>query len=95
MKSWPSPSSRNFPVTRDAFAFILLVVVLLVKPTGLFGEKQKEKYLMTAAKASSRARNNTLTVLAIALLFLFLWWADGSMAEDTGLTFLPLPPQRL
>ena len=28
---------------RDAFAFILLVVVLLVKPTGLFGEKQKEK----------------------------------------------------
>lgn len=28
---------------RDAFAFILLVVVLLVKPTGLFGEKQEEK----------------------------------------------------
>ena len=28
---------------RDAFAFILLVVVLLVKPTGLFGEKLKEK----------------------------------------------------
>lgn len=28
---------------RDAFAFILLVVILLVKPTGLFGEKQEEK----------------------------------------------------
>ena len=27
---------------RDAFAFVLLVVVLLVKPTGLFGEKQKK-----------------------------------------------------
>ena len=28
---------------RDAFAFILLVVILLVKPTGLFGEKQEDK----------------------------------------------------
>ncbi len=28
---------------RDAFAFILLVVVLLVKPTGLFGQKINEK----------------------------------------------------
>ena len=28
---------------RDAFAFILLVVVLLAKPTGLFGERQDEK----------------------------------------------------
>ena len=28
---------------RDAFAFVLLVVILLVKPTGLFGEKQEEK----------------------------------------------------
>ena len=28
---------------RDAFAFILLVVVLLVKPTGLFGEKSTDK----------------------------------------------------
>lgn len=47
---------------------------------------------MTLSKdSSSAARNNTLTVLAIALLFLFLWWADGSMAEDTGLSFLPSP----
>ena len=46
---------------------------------------------MPAANASSRARNNALTVLALALLFLFLWWADGSMAEDTGLSFLPAP----
>ncbi len=28
---------------RDAFAFILLVFVLLVKPTGLFGERMEEK----------------------------------------------------
>ncbi|MBD5557843.1 MAG: branched-chain amino acid ABC transporter permease, partial [Desulfovibrio sp.] len=28
---------------RDAFAFILLVLVLLVKPTGLLGERMKEK----------------------------------------------------
>ena len=28
---------------RDAFAFIVLVVVLLVKPTGLFGQKSEEK----------------------------------------------------
>lgn len=28
---------------RDAFAFVLLVFVLLVKPTGLFGERMEEK----------------------------------------------------
>ena len=28
---------------RDAFAFIVLIVVLLVKPTGLLGEKTTEK----------------------------------------------------
>lgn len=28
---------------RDAFAFVLLVLVLLVKPTGLFGERMEEK----------------------------------------------------
>ncbi len=28
---------------RDAFAFILLVFVLLIKPTGLFGERMEEK----------------------------------------------------
>ena len=28
---------------RDAFAFILLILVLLVKPTGLFGERLQEK----------------------------------------------------
>ena len=28
---------------RDAFAFILLIVILLVKPTGLTGEKIAEK----------------------------------------------------
>ena len=45
---------------------------------------------MTASREnSSTFRNHTLTVLAIVLLFLFLWWADGSMAEDLGLSFLP------
>ena len=28
---------------KDAFAFVLLIVVLLVKPTGLLGKNQKEK----------------------------------------------------
>ncbi len=28
---------------RDAFSFILLIIILLVKPTGLFGEKSTEK----------------------------------------------------
>ena len=28
---------------RDAFAFILLVAVLLVRPTGLFGQRLEEK----------------------------------------------------
>lgn len=28
---------------RDAFAFILLILVLLIRPTGLFGEKQEDK----------------------------------------------------
>ena len=28
---------------RDAFAFIVLVLVLLVKPTGLFGQQSEEK----------------------------------------------------
>jgi len=28
---------------RDAFAFILLIIVLLVKPTGLLGKRQAEK----------------------------------------------------
>jgi len=28
---------------RDAFAFVLLIVVLLVKPTGLLGKRSTEK----------------------------------------------------
>jgi branched-chain amino acid transport system permease protein len=28
---------------RDAIAFTILILVLLVKPTGLFGEPEKEK----------------------------------------------------
>jgi branched-chain amino acid transport system permease protein len=28
---------------RDAFAFVLLIVILLMKPTGLMGEKLEEK----------------------------------------------------
>jgi branched-chain amino acid transport system permease protein len=28
---------------RDAFAFVLLIIILLVKPTGLMGEKLEEK----------------------------------------------------
>jgi branched-chain amino acid transport system permease protein len=28
---------------RDAFAFVLLIVILLLKPTGLMGEKLEDK----------------------------------------------------
>ena len=28
---------------RDAFAFVVLVLVLLVRPTGLFGQRSEEK----------------------------------------------------
>ena len=28
---------------KDAFAFVLLIVILLIKPTGLMGEKLEEK----------------------------------------------------
>jgi branched-chain amino acid transport system permease protein len=28
---------------KDAFAFVLLIIILLVKPTGLMGEKLEEK----------------------------------------------------
>jgi len=33
----------NLTGYRDAFSFILLIIILLVKPTGLFGEKSTEK----------------------------------------------------
>ena len=41
-----SSRSRSFPALsgyRDAFAFVVLILVLLVKPTGLLGEKTTEK----------------------------------------------------
>ncbi len=28
---------------RDAFAFVILIIILLIKPTGLMGEKVTEK----------------------------------------------------
>jgi len=33
----------NLATFSDAFTFILLIVILLVRPTGLFGEKQTDK----------------------------------------------------
>ena len=36
-------SSNNFSIFSNAFTFALLIIILLVKPTGLFGEKLKEK----------------------------------------------------
>jgi len=36
--AWPQLSGY-----RDAFAFVLLIAVLLIKPTGLMGEKATEK----------------------------------------------------
>lgn len=33
----------NYSTYSDAFTFALLIIVLIVKPTGLFGEKTSEK----------------------------------------------------
>ena len=33
----------SFTIFSDAFTFVLLIVVLLVKPTGIFGEKATDK----------------------------------------------------
>ena len=33
----------GFATFSDAFTFILLIIILVVKPTGLFGEKQNDK----------------------------------------------------
>ena len=33
----------NWSVFSDAFTFALLIIILVVKPTGLFGEKANEK----------------------------------------------------
>ena len=35
--------SMGFPTFSDAFTFVLLIIVLIVRPTGLFGEKATEK----------------------------------------------------
>ena len=34
---------QNLSGYRDAFAFILLIIILLLKPTGIMGEKTSEK----------------------------------------------------
>ena len=34
---------QDWTVFSDAFTFVLLIVVLLVKPTGIFGEKATDK----------------------------------------------------
>mgnify|MGYP000231307023 CR=1 FL=1 len=34
---------QSWTVFSDAFTFVLLIVVLLVKPTGIFGEKATDK----------------------------------------------------
>ena len=39
----PFPFLPEFTGYKDAFAFVLLIVVLLVKPTGLLGKNQGEK----------------------------------------------------
>ena len=40
MLIWALPSLTGY---RDAFAFVLLIVILLVKPTGIMGETIAEK----------------------------------------------------
>ena len=35
--------STSYSIFSDAFTFVLLIVILMVKPTGLFGEKVTDK----------------------------------------------------
>ena len=37
------PSAWDVSVFSDAFTFALLIVILIFKPTGLFGEKATDK----------------------------------------------------
>jgi len=34
---------QSWTVFSDAFTFVLLIIILLVKPTGIFGEKATDK----------------------------------------------------
>lgn len=43
IKAGLSKSMFGFTTFSDAFTFALLIIILIVKPTGLFGEKQTEK----------------------------------------------------
>lgn len=43
IKAGWSTSMFGFTTFSDAFTFALLIIILIVKPTGLFGEKQTEK----------------------------------------------------
>ena len=36
-------SNQDISIFSNAFTFALLIVILLIKPNGLFGEKLKEK----------------------------------------------------
>lgn len=58
---------------RDAFAFIVLVLVLLVKPTGLVRPAVGGKDM------NASLRNLILNLLAIAALGAFLLWAEGNL----------------
>ena len=58
---------------RDAFAFFLLIVILLIKPTDLMGERLEDKVSMRAT------RNALLNGLAVLALGLFIWWADENL----------------
>ena len=43
IKAGLTKSMLGFTTFSDAFTFALLIIILIVKPTGLFGEKQTEK----------------------------------------------------
>ncbi|MEA4999351.1 MAG: branched-chain amino acid ABC transporter permease [Candidatus Limiplasma sp.] len=43
VKAGLAKSMLGFTTFSDAFTFALLIIILIVKPTGLFGEKQTEK----------------------------------------------------
>ena len=59
---------------RDAFAFVVLVLVLLVRPTGLFRAAFREEKDMKTSM-----RNLLLNLAAIGLLALFLVWAETNL----------------
>ena len=73
----------------DAFTFALLIVILIVKPTGLFGEKtttrSKEARIMQKTLAPDRRRADAATWITVAII------AAVYIAVSIRISILPPP----